>query len=101
MPVDARPFLLLKTPRGSVKCGRPRLLPMSAGLTGSRDNVIQESATHTIPVYVALGKVPSDLQDGVVVTVDKAPYAVLRNGISKGAGVWTLYVRATPPRMAP
>ena len=100
MPVDARPFLLLSTPLGSIKCARPRVTPLSAGLTGTRDHVTQESATHTIKVYVVLGTPPSDLEAGTTVTVEGQPYVILKNGISRGPGVWTLYVRALPVRVS-
>ena len=98
--IDARPFLQLTTPLGAIKCARPRVTPLSAGLTGTRNHVTQESATHTIKVYVALGTPPSDLEAGATVTVDDRPYLILKNGISKGAGVWTLYVRAVPVRVS-
>lgn len=96
MPVDARPFLLFVTAQGSIRCGHPKVAPLAYGLTGGGGSrPIQESYTHTIKVYPALGTPPADLQDGVRGTVDGQAYEVLKNGISKGPGTWTLFVRAT------
>lgn len=99
MPVDARPFLTLTTPSGaSIRCGRPKVRPLALGVTGQAGTVAQDQPTHQIPVYTALGTAPADLTENAVVTVDAEPgkrtaFRVLRNGIDKGAGVWTLYVR--------
>lgn len=100
MPVDARPFLQLVTASGAViKCARPVLRPLALGITGSTGGVAQDAPTHTIDVYVALGTPPADLADNAVVTVDvekgkpREAFRILRSGVDKGAGVWTLYVR--------
>lgn len=100
MAVDGRPFLKLMTPSGaSIKCARPTLRPLALGITGSTGGVAQDAPTHTIDVYVALGTPPADLTDNAVVTVDVQPgkpreaFRVLRSGVDKGAGIWTLYVR--------
>lgn len=100
MSVDARPFLTLQTPSGgTIRCGRPELRPLALGITGSAGSVAQDQPTHGIDVYVALGTPPADLDDNAVVTVDvergqpRQAFRILRNGIQKGAGVWTLYVR--------
>ncbi len=100
MPVDARPFRKLTTPSGGViKAGAPVLNPLALGVSGKPGGVITDNATHAIPVYVALGTPPVDLVENAVVTVDVEigkplqSFRILRNGIEKGAGVWTLYVR--------
>ena len=100
MSVDPRPFRQLTTPSGAViKAGPPKLNPLSLGVSGKPGGVVTDNATHTIPVYVALGNPPADLVDNAVVTVDVEPgslqtFRILRNGIDKQAGVWKLYVRA-------
>ena len=98
MPADPRPFLTLRTQAGSIRCLRPKLRPLALGLSGQAGGVAQDQPTHTIPVPLALGTPPPDLADNAVVTVDVEPgqwqaFRILRNGIDKGAGVWTLYVR--------
>lgn len=100
MTVDARPFLTLTTPSGgTIRCGRPELRPLALGITGTAGSVAQDQPTHSLDVYVALGTPPADLADNAVVTVDvergqpPVAFRILRNGIQKGAGVWTLYVR--------
>ena len=100
MPVDARPFLTLKTAAGRIKCSRPEVRPTALGITGeaSGGTVLADQPTHVLDVYVALGTPPTDLADNAVVWVDVergqwTAFRVLRNGVSKGAGVWTLYLR--------
>lgn len=100
MPVDARPFLTLKTARGSIKCSRPEVRPLALGISGeaSGGTVLADQPTHTLDVYVALGTAPADLTDNATVWVDVErgkwqAFRVLRSGISRGAGVWTLYLR--------
>ncbi|GGO32706.1 hypothetical protein [Deinococcus humi] len=100
MSVDARPFRQLTTPSGAViKAGPPKLNPLALGVSGRPGGVVSDNATHTIPVYVALGNPPADLVDNALVTVDVEPdrlqsFRILRNGIDKQAGIWKLYVRA-------
>jgi len=60
-------------------------------------------------VPVAMTNPPADLAENAVVKVDVergrwTTFRVLRNGIEKGAGVWTLYVRTedgTPVEVDP
>lgn len=100
MAADTRAFRTLTTPSGAtIKAGPPKLNPLALGVSGKPGGVVTDNATHTIPVYVALGNPPVDLVDNAVVTVDVEPgslqsFRVLRNGIDKQAGVWKLYVRA-------
>lgn len=108
MPVDGRPFRTLKTPSGAaIKCGPPTLRPLALGITGQAGTVAQDQPTHTIDVYVALGTPPADLADNVVVTVDtvkgkpREAFRVLRNGIDRQAGIWTLYCRTEDGYVAP
>ncbi|MFB9991227.1 hypothetical protein ACFFLM_04420 [Deinococcus oregonensis] len=99
MAIDARPFLQLTTPGGSIRCARPALNPLALGVSGRPGGVATDNATHTIVVYVALGTPPADLVDNAVVSVNvdvgkpEQTFRVLRNGIQQDAGTWTLYVR--------
>lgn len=104
MSLDPRPFLKLQTPSQAAsgaftRCLRPTVRPLVLGISGDTNGVAQDNVTHTIDVPVALTNPPADLQDGVTVTVDvergkpREAFTVLRNGIDKGAGLWTLYVR--------
>ena len=105
--MDTRPFLTLTTPKGArLKCKQPRVLPLSIGVAGGVAGVASDTATHTIGVYM-LGKVDTSELVGnglVLVDVDKGqpphPFRILRNGISRGAGQWKLYVRAEDARGA-
>lgn len=97
--LDARPFLTLKTAAGSCKCLRPELKPLALGISGDSNGIAADQPTHTVDVPVALTNPPADLVDNAVVWVDVekgkwTPFRVLRNGMDKGAGIWTLYVRA-------
>ncbi|MBZ9753180.1 hypothetical protein K7W42_20295 [Deinococcus sp. HMF7604] len=107
MPVDGRAFLKLTTNGGSCKCLRPELRPLALGITGETGGVAQDQPTHKIDVPVALTRPPADLVDNAVLSVDVERgkplevFRVLRNGIEKGAGMWTLYVRAEDGTPAP
>lgn len=99
MPVDARPFMQLETPTGSCKCLRPVLRPLTLGVTGDAGRIAQDQPTHSIDVPVALTTPPADLIENTQVRVDVIPgqwqaFRILRNGIDRGAGMWTLWVRA-------
>lgn len=97
--IDARPFLTLRTAGGlSCRCLRPELRPLALGITGPAGTVAQDQPTHKIDVPVAITNPPANLTDNAVIHVDVergkwTPFRVLRNGIEKGAGMWTLYVR--------
>ncbi|WP_261665499.1 hypothetical protein [Deinococcus sp. Marseille-Q6407] len=99
--MDTRPFLTLTTPSGArLKCKQPRVLPLSMGVSDGAGTVAADNATHTIGVYM-LGKADtSELVDGGLIWVDvekrqrPQPFRIMRNGISRGAGLWKLYVRA-------
>lgn len=108
MPVDARPFLQLTTESGStVKCGRPELIPLSLGLArGQQGGAVTDNPTHKVTVYVVFGAAPADLVDGATVRINVVPgewqsFTVLRNGIQKDAGTWTVYLRATRDTVRP
>ena len=98
MTVDKRPTLWLRTAQGRIKCGRPKVNPMSVGVQAGSGPLTSEQCTHIVSVYVALGKPPKDLKDDAVVTIDGKSYRVLKNGISYGAGVWKLYLKAERER---
>lgn len=106
MPVDGRPFLKLQTPsqaaaRTFTRCLRPEVRPLALGVTkdAAGGTVLTDQPTHKIDLPLPLGNPPADLVDGVTVTVDvergkpREAFTVLRGGIDKGAGLWTLYVR--------
>jgi len=96
MPVDARAFVPLVTGTGAtVNASRPKVNPLSVGLRAGQGPVTGETATHTALAYVALTpRIPDDLTEGARVTIDGAPYRILSNGITRGAGTWKLYLRA-------
>lgn len=99
MALDARPFLTLTAPDGgTIRCSRPKLIPLTLGVSSGRGGVAADTPTHTVDVYVALGTPPAGLEDNALVTVDVEPgklqtFRILRNGIGKKAGTWKLYVR--------
>lgn len=99
MAVDGRPFLNLRTQSGaSCKVLRPELRPLALGISSERGGIAQDNATHTIGIPLPVTSPPADLVDNAVCWVDVergvwTAFRVLRNGIDKGAGVWTLYVR--------
>lgn len=104
MPVDARPFLNLTTESGQViKCGRPRLRPQIAPVSDGPQGLLRANTVCTVNVYVALGQIPADLVENAIVSINvekERPaqrYRVLRDGISKGAGVWVLYLTEEAP----
>ncbi|GAA4002695.1 hypothetical protein GCM10022631_11760 [Deinococcus rubellus] len=99
MAIDARPFLTLTDASGgTIRCSRPKLIPLTLGVSSGRGGVAADTPTHTVDVYVALGTPPAGLEDNALVTVDVEPgklqtFRILRNGIGKKAGTWKLYVR--------
>ena len=106
--LDARPFLTLKAGASTFKAGRPIVRPLSLGVTNGPNGVTADQATHTIEVYVGLSRVSNAaLNDGALVLIDDTArgqftrYRILRNGVSREPGIWTLYVRAEDAMTAP
>ncbi|MFC6659368.1 hypothetical protein [Deinococcus multiflagellatus] len=77
-------------------------MPLALGLaSGPQGGALTDNPTHKVTVYTVFGTPPADLAENRRVTIDGIAYTILRNGIQRDAGTWTVYLRAVRETVRP